>query len=199
MVSFWFKWLVANLGAAAIANYVIEATAPLLEKVVLYSVARTPTSEIFIFLYRAWTGGILGALLVGSIIGTAQWFVLKTQISLAKKFILTTSLGWVFAGFFVNFYCIGFLGGALVGFTQWLILREKFFQPGWWIFANILGFGIADFLGRLTFSRVSLYTATFDVIANPGLLIVVGVTFISSTVTGLALVWLLSYKKKSSS
>jgi hypothetical protein len=199
MLSFWFKWLIANVVGAAISSYFIGTISPLLQKVVLRSVAGTPISEIFIFLYRAWTGGILGALVVGSTIGAAQWFVLRTEIPLEKRFILITSLGWIFVGFFVNFYYIGAIGGASVGFSQWLVLRKKFFQSGWWIFANILGFGLAGFFRSIALSQISPYNASFEVVVNPGILIVLGSAFISSTVTGLALVWLLSYKKKSSS
>jgi hypothetical protein len=167
---FWFKWVIANLGGAAIASCVIQTIAPLLEKAVLHSVARTPISEILIFLYRAWTGGILGALVVGSMIGIAQWFVLRTEIPLTKRFILITSLSWIFVGFFVNFYYIGILGGASVGFAQWLVLSKKFFQSGWWIFANILGFGLAEFFGLMAFSRLSPYSTIFEVIIHPGIL-----------------------------
>jgi hypothetical protein len=194
MVLFWFKWLIANVGAAAIASFVIETVAPLLEKVVLHSVAGTPIFEIFVFLYRAWTGGFLGALVVGSTIAIAQWLVLKTKIPIAKRFILLTSLGWIFVGFFMNFYYIGAIGGASVGFAQWLVLKKEFSQSGWWIFANILGLGLAEFLGRIALSLLP-YSAS---IVNPGILIAVGTTLINSIVTGLALVWLLSYKKKSS-
>ena len=76
MTLFWFKWLFANLGSAFVVNLAINALAPLIEKVVLHTVARTLISDIFIFLYRSWNGGIIGALIVGSVIGTAQWLVL---------------------------------------------------------------------------------------------------------------------------
>ncbi len=52
MTLLWFKWLFANLGSAFVVNLAINALAPLIEKVVLHTVARTLISDIFIFLYR---------------------------------------------------------------------------------------------------------------------------------------------------
>ncbi|MCA6574859.1 MAG: hypothetical protein IM537_07185 [Pseudanabaena sp. M57BS1SP1A06MG] len=47
MTLFWFKWLFANLGSTFVVNLAINALAPLIEKVVLHTVARTLISDIF--------------------------------------------------------------------------------------------------------------------------------------------------------
>ena len=159
------------------------------------SIAGSIISEILVIIYRALTGGFLGALLMGAFIGTGQWLVLRTQIPITSKYFLATTLGWFFAGFFVFFNHIGAIGGTIVGLAQWVVLREFFSQSGWWVFANILSWGLAGF-GYQAYIGLNSYTSVFDMIINRGLLINAGTTNISSAVTGLAIVWLLIYKRK---
>jgi hypothetical protein len=197
MAIFWVKWLIVSVGSTVIANFLIQAIALLIEKVVLKSIGGSFISEISVIIYRALTGSFLGALLIGAFIGSGQWLVLRTQIPITSKYILATTLGWFFAGFFVFFNHIGAIGGTIVGLAQWVVLREFFSQSGWWVFANILGWGLAGY-GYQAFVRLNSYTSfsLFDMIINRGLLINAGTTGISSAFTGLAIVLLLIYKRK---
>jgi hypothetical protein len=196
MTLFWFKWLFANLGSTFVVNLAINALAPLIEKVVLHTVARTLISDIFIFLYRSWNGGIIGALIVGSVIGTAQWLVLRTKIPISNRFILATSLGWFVAGFFQNFYFFDATGGFIIGLAQWLILRRFFSQAGWWVLVNTLAWGLSAYLSIQASLRLNPYAISFDVLVNPGVLVFSGCMGIIAVFTGLLLVWLLIYKKR---
>jgi hypothetical protein len=196
MTLFWLKWLIAYLGSALVVNFAIGAVTPLIYKVVLHTVARTPTSDIFTFLYTSLNGGMLGALVVGSAIGTAQWLVLRTKIPLSNRYVLATSLGWFVAGFFQSYNFFGATGGFLIGLAQWLILRRFLFQAGWWVLVNALGWGLAGFLSIQASLRSNPYAVSFDVLVNPGVLIFGGCTGIIAAFTGFLLVWLLIYKKR---
>jgi hypothetical protein len=164
---------------------------------------------------------VLGALVVGSAIGTAQWLVLRTKIPLSNRYVLATSLGWFVAGFiqnyiffgsnryvlatslgwfgagfFQNYNFFGATGGFLVGLAQWTILRRFFFQAGWWVLVNTLGWGLAGFLSFQASSRLDPYAASLGVLVNPGVLVFGGCTGIIAAFTGFLLVWLLIYKKR---
>jgi hypothetical protein len=195
---FWLKWILATTTSAVVVNFAIQVLASLSYRVVLYSVARTLTSSIFIFLYQSLTGGILGALLFGLAVGSAQWLVLRTQIILTSRYILATSLGWGLAGILVNYNYIGIVGGIMVGIAQWLVLKRKFFQATWWMIANILGWGLSSFIGYRVFSILNPYIGIFEVAVNPGTLVVGVSTSISAAITGLVLIWLLKYKQRNS-
>jgi hypothetical protein len=196
MALFWLKWLIANLGSALVVNFAINAVEPLIEKVVLHTVARTLISDIFITLYRSWNGGIIGALVLGSAIGTAQWLVLRTKIPLSNRYVLATSLGWFVAGLLQSYNFFGAISGAFVGIAQWSILRKFFYQAGWWVLVNTIGWGLAGFLSLQASLRLNPYAVSFGVLVNPGVLVFAGCTGIIAAFTGFLLVWLLIYKKR---
>lgn len=68
---------------------------------------------------------------------TSHGNVPTIEWSLWIQWVLVTTLGWV----------IGFLAGAgavgvILGLGQWLVLRQWVREPGWWIWASTVGWGV---------------------------------------------------------
>jgi len=94
----------------------------------------------------AWElGGVVidvlfGAVL-GTVIGTLQWLVLRGKISKAAWWVLASAVGWaLFGNWGVNSVVGMTVRGAAVGALQWLVLRGKISKAGWWILASAVGF-----------------------------------------------------------
>ena len=102
---------------------------------------------LFMWLMATTWGWLLGSFVIagaamivtGLAIAILQWFVLKSRMDRAWRWILATSIAWgigflLFAAIpaaldFVN----GFVLGAVTGIGQWLFLRKELQWAGWWI------------------------------------------------------------------
>ncbi|MFN2197496.1 MAG: hypothetical protein ACK2UW_15370 [Anaerolineales bacterium] len=122
----------------------------------------------FLFWY-AWL------LVFGLPLGFFQYLLLRMHFPRMGWWILTTILGWALFLLWVALFdtpmgslrmpegdgwalAFGMLIGLVIGVSQWFILRTRLPRPGWWIPANLLGFGLAglvynhlDNLGMLFF------------------------------------------------
>jgi hypothetical protein len=85
--------------------------------------------------------------LAGSLVGLAQWLVLRGQIQRAGWWILATAAGWM-AGYLWSYLLFPpgsgtatiseallpwFLNGLLTGLCQWLVLRKFFDRSSLWV------------------------------------------------------------------
>jgi hypothetical protein len=39
--------------------------------------------------------------------------------------------------------------GGIIGLAQWLVLRKRVPRAGWWILANVLGWGVSALFSRV--------------------------------------------------
>ena len=157
---------------------------------------------------------LLGAM-VGSVVGTAQWFVLRNHISRSGWWILATAIALAVFGVAnpfrpgeTFFGSIAFIGpGIPAGLGQWLILRRKFLRAGWWILATVVGSAVAFPVGIATaiagmatagvIFSAALGTARGPVPFYSGVALGFAVTgAVLGAITGGVLVWLLRHLRQ---
>jgi hypothetical protein len=99
----------------------------------------------------------------GLVLGVQQYFMLRFRLAKMGWWILTAALGWALAWLGISLRSMpleniviphstgyamatGAALGILIGLAQWLLLRGRLNGAGWWIPANMFGFGIAGLL-----------------------------------------------------
>lgn len=99
--------------------------------------------------------------IVSLLSGVSQYGLLRRYLSRMGWWVPATLAGWTLGVFLIlvpgwlgwldaplnNLDLILLTMGLGVGFTQWLVLRRQLARAGWWIAANILGWGL---LGLIT-------------------------------------------------
>ncbi|MCL4867975.1 MAG: nucleoside hydrolase [Anaerolineae bacterium] len=93
--------------------------------------------------------------MVGLATGTLQYAFLRRYLPRMGWWVLATTGGWLIGMLlflipdwpnqtnrFLNFGLIFFVIGLAIGIAQWLLLRRRLFQAGWWIAANVVGWGL---------------------------------------------------------
>ena len=145
-------------------------------------------SALFVDQLELGLARIVVPLFAGILIGLMQWLVLRRYVHDSGDWVWNMIGSWVAAytaGFLVvNFLARGLLGvivayvlfGLIVALIQWPVLRREIPTLGWWIMANVFGWGIGAVLSQLIISFLSVSGAA------PSLLVT---TLINSIVTGL--------------
>jgi hypothetical protein len=97
--------------------------------------------------------------IVSVLMGAFQYGLLRQYLPRMRGWILATMAGWFLGIFLIVF--LRWLGwtapmntldltlllmGLAIGLTQWLLLRNRLPQAGWWIAANVLGWGLLGWL-----------------------------------------------------
>jgi hypothetical protein len=126
-------------------------------------------------------------LLAGTLIGLAQWLVLRNYLTRVHDWILSLAGSWV-VGFVVGLYVVDFISrsflgvmvsyllfGVIVAVFQWPLLRREIPQLWLWIAANVAGWALGAYASQLAIAGL------FG--ENPASLAVT--TLVNSTVTGL--------------
>jgi hypothetical protein len=144
-----------------------------------------------------WIFGLVGILVGGSVIGQAQWVVLRRHIDGIKVWAVATGVS---LGFSLPISLLllraetpamgamaGAMAGAITGFTQARILEGHVIRTDWWILSSIIGLAGGLYAGITMFREV--WGSSFGTIPNS----VVGVTIglVYGAVTGTMLLWLL--------
>ena len=137
------------------------------------------------------------AIVLGAVVGIAQWVVLRERVPGAGRWVWASIAGLAVAGGVGGAVVVAganadwgslaavlvvALGGAVTGILQWLVLRSQVSRAGWWVLASTVGWA----LGVLVASTIppgNNETGPLWALAVTGA--VLGV------VTGGALVWLL--------
>jgi len=136
---FWLLWALASTAGLALGFSVSFAALETLGKAMA----------------NAMAVAVVGAG-IGASVGTAQWLVLRRQVSRAGWWALASAVGLA-VGFAVAFAVVeatdeseavgfavaGMVGGASVGTAQWIILRRKVSRAGWWALASTVSLALA--------------------------------------------------------
>jgi len=141
---------------------------------------------------------VIVPIISGTLLGLAQWLVLRPYITKSYDWILNQAVGWV-VGFTLGLFVVQLLSktplGMLVGFMafglivalfQYPILRREIPHLVSWIVANVIGWTLGAFLSQLmasAFFQNSLPTTFTSV------LISVGITgLVAGAITALAFI-----------
>jgi len=137
--------------------------------------------------------------LAGTVIGFAQWLVLRRYITASTRWDWTDGISWA-AGYILGLLLIQmlpstvfvvfigyFLFGAIVALVQWPVLRREIPQVLTWLVASAIAWAVGYWVSQAV---LSLFT---DPLIDP----VVGTTVIAVTsglvagaITGVALIWI---------
>jgi hypothetical protein len=176
---FWLRWVLASTIGVAVLFALIFAVAMLVGAIVGGEAEDKVPFVPF----------------VGLSFGIMQWLILRRYIPRAGWWVLVSTAGWLL-GFGVLavaekftenlmtraiqsevFALVFFLAaGASLGILQWLLLRRHMLRAGWWVLANVVGWGI---LGLIVGKSLDRFTDLAAMAAVP------------PAITGAVLVWLL--------
>ena len=137
--------------------------------------------------------------LAGTVIGFAQWLVLRRYVTASTQWDWTDGISWA-AGYILGLLFIQllpssvfaafigyFLFGVIVALVQWPVLRREIPQVFTWMVASAVAWAVGYWVSQAV---LSLFT---DPLIDP----VVGTTVIAVTsglvagaITGLALIWI---------
>lgn len=123
--------------------------------------------------------GLVQYLLLHRILPGMGWWVPATAVGWITGLILVFSLRelvvrlWSMEAYFTGNWAldVAFVQlGLAVGFFQWLVLRRKLPGAGWWIVANVLGWGlislaVGETLGQFSVVLLSLLPACTTAVA----------------------------------
>jgi hypothetical protein len=137
--------------------------------------------------------------LAGTVIGFAQWFVLRRYVTASTRWDWTDGISWA-AGYILGLLLIQllpstvftafigyFLFGAIVALVQWPVLRREIPQVFTWLLASAVAWAVGYWASQAV---LSVFT---DPLIDP----VVGTAVIAVTsglvagaITGVALIWI---------
>jgi hypothetical protein len=162
------EWLIANLFAFAVGGALFGGVLRALEQP-YYGMMTSAVEAGYI---QARGAGVAG-LIFGSLVGVAQWLVLRRTIR-AGWWALGTGVGWGLSGVLSGFNAGGSVSTIgpdagplppllylpvvlplvvfLLGSAQWLVLRREFVGAEWWLLANVGGL-IAGFIVGFVVSK----------------------------------------------
>lgn len=167
---YWSWWTLSNLG-----GWLIWATLNFMLLAVLSAANLPPEQGLLI--------SVAFLVVVGAVLGSVQWWVLRRQVPQAQRWIIFTALGFAVGTFFDLIFA-----GLGVGLLQWLLLRSVLNKTGWWPVVNAVAWPVGYMAGSLLGAAVGQLTNSLALAAI--------VTWGSSgaivgAVTGAMLLWLL--------
>ena len=174
----WLGWTLATAGGMLLG---------FLSTVLLVNVLNLGLSQIAV------------PVLAGTVIGFAQWIVLRRYVTASTRWDWTDGISWA-AGYILGLLLIQmlpssvfvvfigyFLFGIIVALVQWPVLRREIPQVVTWLVASALAWAAGYWVSQAV---LSLFT---DPLINP----VVGTAVIAITsglvagaITGVALIWI---------
>jgi hypothetical protein len=93
------------------------------------------------------------------------WWILATTISLSLTFLVMDMGQFIASALGIDPYSVPavaiqlMLVGGFLGIAQWLVLRRHLPNAGWWIPANMIGWGVVGFTASLGVFTVLVYPA----------------------------------------
>jgi hypothetical protein len=95
---------------------------------------------------------------IGLLTGLLQYGLLRQYLPRIHGWVLATTASWLLGVFLIvlagwlkltdgAFTLVAFpLMGLAIGIGQWLVLRQRLPQAGWWIGANLMGWGLSTLI-----------------------------------------------------
>jgi ABC-type tungstate transport system substrate-binding protein len=155
--SFYVNWIVLSAFSVPIAFFlsviILKIVTSLVGDYVVVDGVRHITED-YLALYTlvpsiSLITGALQYALLSQYLPRMGWWVLVTVAGWALGALLIALPGWL--GWMdpplYKMALIFLLMGSAIGSSQWLLLRRRFTRAGWWIAANIAGWGL---LGLIT-------------------------------------------------
>jgi hypothetical protein len=146
---------------------------------------------------------VIVPLLVGFLVGFAQWLVLRRYMTDSQDWILAGGAGWA-VGYALGLAIIQLLAnspfgtwlgyilfGILIGLVQWPVLRREIPRASTWVLASVVGWTVGAAVSYLFLNAIfpgnQASQASFPLVA----VVDSGLTgLVAGAITGLALVWL---------
>lgn len=141
---------------------------------------------------------VIVPIIAGTLLGLAQWLVLRPYISDSFDWVINQAVGWV-VGFTIGLYVVQLLSntplGMLVGFISFGVIVALFQYPALrreipylaaWVLATVTGWTLGAYLSQVVASNFfqNALPTTFT-----SILVVTGTTgLVAGAITGLALV-----------
>jgi hypothetical protein len=137
--------------------------------------------------------------LAGTVIGFAQWFVLRRYVTASTRWDWTDGISWA-AGYVLGLLLIQmlpgtvfaafigyFLFGIIVALVQWPVLRREIPQVVTWLVASAVAWAVGYWVSQ---GVLSLFT---DPVIDPAVgtsVVAVASGLVAGAITGLALIWI---------
>lgn len=143
---------------------------------------------------------VIVPLLVGFLVGFAQWLVLRQYMTNSHDWILAGGAGWAL-GYAIGLWIVQLLSrsplgtwlgyvlfGVLIGLVQWPVLRREIPKASTWVLASLVGWALGAAASYIIVNAIF----TGDQASLPLVAVVdSGLTgLVAGGITGLALVWL---------
>jgi hypothetical protein len=153
--SFYLIWIILTSLCIPIAFFLNFAVLRIIIEFVgdfIYVNGVRHITEDYLFLYTFIP-------MVGLLIGILQYGLLRHYLPRMGWWVLATTAGWLLGVFLIvlsgwlkfidetfNLDLAFLLMGLAIGIGQWLLLRQRLPQAGWWIGANVMGWGLLALL-----------------------------------------------------
>jgi len=137
--------------------------------------------------------------LAGTVIGFAQWLVLRRFVTASTRWDWTDGISWA-AGYVLGLLLIQlmpstifaafigyFLFGIVVALVQWPVLRREIPQVLTWLLASAVAWAIGYWASQAV---LSLFTAPVIAPAVGTAVIAITSGLVAGAITGLALIWI---------
>jgi hypothetical protein len=138
--------------------------------------------------------------LAGTVIGFAQWFVLRRYLTVASPWDWTDGISWA-VGYILGLFLIQvlpstifaafigyFLFGVIVAVVQWPVLRREIPQIFTWIVASALAWAVGYWVSQAVLSLFFTGDLIEPAVGTAVNAITTGL--VAGAITGLALIWI---------
>jgi hypothetical protein len=138
--------------------------------------------------------------LAGTVIGFAQWFVLRRYLTVTSRWDWTDGISWAL-GYILGLFLIQvlpgtifaafigyFLFGVIVALVQWPVLRREIPQIFTWIIASALAWAVGYWVSQAVLSL--FFTGDLIEPAVGASVIAITSGLVAGAITGLALIWI---------
>lgn len=160
----------------------------LLDLIILWSLTAIIGDYIYVDGVRHITEDYLATYFLfpsmGILTGLAQHGLLRQHLSNVRGWVLATAAGWIggtiplllpgwvtWAQAPINVSLLFTSMGFIIGLLQWIVLRKRLPRSGWWIVANVIGWGILSLfmqgnaLDQFTLLMLGFFPAAMTAIA----------------------------------
>ncbi len=138
--------------------------------------------------------------LAGTVIGFAQWLVLRRYVTVTSQWIWTDGISWA-AGYILGLLLIQmlpstvfaafigyFLFGVIVALVQWPVLRREIPHLITWIVASALAWVVGYWVSRAALSLFFTRGAIEPAVSTTVIAVTSGL--VGGAITGIALIWI---------